>query len=56
MKSEGRVEVCWTRVWGAQGNNMYKAAGKNVDVYEKREIKTGSPLHNAILQEGVLIV
>jgi len=27
-----------------------------VDVYEKREIKTGSPLHNAILQEGVLIV
>lgn len=28
MKYEGRVEVCWTRVWGAQRNNMYKAAGK----------------------------
>jgi len=37
-------------------DELYKAAGKNVDVYEKREIKTGSPLHNAILQEGVLIV
>ena len=27
MKSEGRVEVCWT-----QGNNMYKAARKTEGV------------------------
>ena len=37
-------------------DELYKKAGKNVDVYEKREIRTGSPLYNAILQEGVPIV
>ena len=37
-------------------DELYKKAGKNVDVYEKQEIKAGSPLHKTILQERVLIV
>ena len=38
MKSEGRVEVCWT-----QGNSMYKAAGKTegVGVYTGQMARAG---------------
>lgn len=34
---------------------LHCAMGKSVDVYELREIKTGSPFYHAILTEGVQI-
>ena len=34
-------------------DELYEKAGKNVDVYEEREINRGSPFHRSIMNEGV---
>lgn len=36
-------------------DDLYEASGKNVDVYEKREISKGSDIYWAILHDGVTI-
>ena len=33
-------------------DELYAAMGKNVDVYEIREIKQESPLHRSVMKEG----
>ena len=34
-------------------DELYEKSGKNVDVYELREVKEQSGLYNAIMQEGI---
>ena len=36
-------------------DELYRFAGKRVDVYEQSEIEAGSPLYEAIRTEGVLL-
>lgn len=36
-------------------DDLHRATGKEVDVYELREINTGSALYNTIFSEGVRI-
>ena len=36
-------------------DELYRALGKDVDVYELREIDAGSPFYNAVFSEGVRI-
>ena len=39
----------------AIAEELHEASGKSVDVYERREIREGSPILQAIEEEGVIL-